>query len=1079
MKRKTNLFYNAGKDSNFVTFSNYTEALTGNVLATDAKLFPSKFICMYVPALDKNNEITQNIKKTEIVENLGFMKIQNNPNENGYGYPEVNVKDDTMSYDELKSLFIRQYLSGYYENKLANIRDWNLNNNTNVETSINPLKYLLDTIYAFNRCMFLNNPYAINDVATAEEENGENSAIADDEISQPLITFVGDICEQDFNGTFMDNICIIENNATFDSYIYSKGALKLTQGSQTEESLYILSKMANGKTEMDRNVSLYGWENASKMPDGYDEIFPIFDSIAFSQLDSTDEDIVNKKECYGIYYPEIDTNRLSECIVKQEDDTKSIKFNILIPLFDIYTYDFDGNNEIDHNDGKEDGKHSIFLSDNELVLSSANSHNQYDIPLGIWFSDEVIELKRHEDINGSYRPSWSLCISSQFKPFPYGMSYPTEIDEESNPDKFASFAMIMAKQASIMNEISVIKDKLSSGNFGNVIYSGSVSEQNTSIATNSEIKKLMSAIEEFKNEYNDYNTLIEDHQALLTEIDFHSYRFAYNYNKLFMPAYNYFYEAYSYVLKNGIADAISNFNLIKDNYSYFNQSYGSFETNYNTFLGQYDDFENDYEDFIPKYDEFENSYTSYYLPSYGYFGDSYGYFLTAYNSNDGSFIPAYNRFCEDYAVFDNFNVSYWTFWDSYSYFEGTYVPFTISYGNFSESYHTYYVPTYGQFVQDYGYFLESYSTYYLPSYGYFGDSYTYFLAAYNSNDGSFIPAYNRFCQDYAVFDNFNVSYWTFWDSYSYFEGTYVPFTISYGNFSESYHTYYVPSYGYFVPKYGDFNNKYPVFYNSYEYFKEAYYDTFVPSYSYFAQEYPTFDEFVTSYWSFFDHYAEFDTKYLLFDEFATSYWSFFDLYDDFINKKETFDTDANIFNGNYSEFSRNYTTFNRNYTTFSNNYNTFSNKYNTFDNEYTVFFDSNNSFNSSYDYFVANYWPKLNEYEHSQDAIDLVDTKLNELYREFNTTKDSLTQGIADNTDSINAINSSLETLDDSINDPENGIVARANAIESSQETNANAISSINAEIEALNSRIAALESKLENYESLVTRVQRLERLLL
>ena len=42
MKRKTNLFYLNGPDSKFITFSNYTEALTGNFLSTDTKLFPSR-----------------------------------------------------------------------------------------------------------------------------------------------------------------------------------------------------------------------------------------------------------------------------------------------------------------------------------------------------------------------------------------------------------------------------------------------------------------------------------------------------------------------------------------------------------------------------------------------------------------------------------------------------------------------------------------------------------------------------------------------------------------------------------------------------------------------------------------------------------------------------------------------------------------------------------------------------------------------------------------------------------------------------------------------------------------------------
>ena len=59
MDRKTNLFYNAlSKDSNFLTFSNYTESLTGNFLSTDTKLFPSTFLCLKIPRLYAANNPT-------------------------------------------------------------------------------------------------------------------------------------------------------------------------------------------------------------------------------------------------------------------------------------------------------------------------------------------------------------------------------------------------------------------------------------------------------------------------------------------------------------------------------------------------------------------------------------------------------------------------------------------------------------------------------------------------------------------------------------------------------------------------------------------------------------------------------------------------------------------------------------------------------------------------------------------------------------------------------------------------------------------------------------------------------------
>ena len=89
MKRKTNLFYTDNVDSKFLTFSNYTEAMTGNYLSTNIRLFPTMFLCLNISGLDK------------------------------------------MS-------FIKNHLVAYYENKLATLRDAN--------KDINPLGYLLDCI---------------------------------------------------------------------------------------------------------------------------------------------------------------------------------------------------------------------------------------------------------------------------------------------------------------------------------------------------------------------------------------------------------------------------------------------------------------------------------------------------------------------------------------------------------------------------------------------------------------------------------------------------------------------------------------------------------------------------------------------------------------------------------------------------------------------------------------------------------------------------------------------------------------------------------------------------------------------
>lgn len=358
MKRKTNLFYSTGNDSNFVTFSNYTEALTGNILATDAKMFPSKFICVYIPTL------------------AGLRKEDDN---------FVDIED--FDYITEKQHFITNYLSGYYENKLATLRDFALENGEKVEKNIDPLDYLLQTIVKY-------------------DENAQ-------------FTFVDEICEQEYNGTFMDNICIIENNASANIYKYS-----------------LIGFDENSQVNIETHNYFHGWENAN-MPESYQETKPIYDF----EDDET-----------HIYY------KYSESTFEKIEKTDVIKFNILIPLFDIAMINL--NNDGVNSSNYESEKQNI---EDILVLDAHSYENQFDIPIGMWFSDKTIVLERSDEISGTtYRPSWSLCISSQFKPFPYGTQMPNEIEEYENLDKFATFAMIMSKQAYIQNEFGLLNESIAS-----------------------------------------------------------------------------------------------------------------------------------------------------------------------------------------------------------------------------------------------------------------------------------------------------------------------------------------------------------------------------------------------------------------------------------------------------------------------------------------------------------------------------------------------------------------------------------------------------------------------------------------
>ena len=379
MKRKTNLFYVDGPDSKFITFSNYTEALTGNFLSTNTKLFPDKFLCL---------------------------KINN-----------LNIST--------KAKFIK-YLVRYYENKLATLRDYCINpNNELSENFVLPLAYLLEAIIhvceydsEINEWSF-NNDFDDNIIDNCFIDDIDNY---DDEITN-LITYVGDITEQDYNGTYTDTICTI--NAS-DYYI----------------GTIINSKSKNEKTctITDAN-SLHGWENNDIIFNDYIDINPIYDKNNSYYYDSSIDTI----ECKKIINP-----------------TNDIKFNIIIPLFSITNMNYNTNtNNIKQN----------IDTDNKIILLKNNSNEngqlceRINVPLGIWIhgdeeSDSFIELKRDSQIN--MYPAWSLLISSQFKPFPYSLD--NKINNESQNGimtAYPTFAEILSKINDVLDKFNQINVNIS------------------------------------------------------------------------------------------------------------------------------------------------------------------------------------------------------------------------------------------------------------------------------------------------------------------------------------------------------------------------------------------------------------------------------------------------------------------------------------------------------------------------------------------------------------------------------------------------------------------------------------------
>lgn len=307
MKRKTNLFYNSGADSKFLTFSNYTEALTGNFLSTNTKLFPSSFICLNIPSLTAAN----------------------------------------------KEAFIKNVLISKYENKLATLRDIGDQNN------VLPLQYLLEHILVFD--------------------------------ANTTISYIGNITEQDYMGSYTDTICIIDTLNMFTGSIDG----------------FVDFATDTVGTFLAGEDKLYGWyENGTYLgPSTYSTITPAFDKNGTYRATS------NVKIKYNA------------------TKTNSVEFNVLIPLFKLV--DITGN--------------SLENSETELIGTATSN-----VPLGIWFADKTISLVG----DSKYGQTWSLAIGSQFKPLPTSSNVLSDITSNSNTIAFNTFAQILSRQNEILDMFS-------------------------------------------------------------------------------------------------------------------------------------------------------------------------------------------------------------------------------------------------------------------------------------------------------------------------------------------------------------------------------------------------------------------------------------------------------------------------------------------------------------------------------------------------------------------------------------------------------------------------------------------------
>lgn len=409
MKRKTNLFYITGQDSKFLTFSNYTESLTGNYLSVDTKLFPSRFLCLYMPGLTET------------------------------------VKQDIITY-----------LVRYYENKLAMLRDDCMAKGKSYESKMYILAYLIEALCN----IYINN----GKLCYVSDLNDSEKAAKIAYNKENLIAYVGDISEQDYNGTYTDTICNI------DPTVFKAGIIT------TEEDTSAVDTVSNTSSEC-----LYGWDDKTMMPSTYSDVTPLYDS--------TDNGNLYK---YNTDYSYI-------TLVNKFLDNKSetLTFNIVIPLYDVVDINYKTNSV-----GIEDIS-TIRLkpesqSDNSLCIK--------DLPLGIWFKPDIpIVLKK--DSETGFSQSWSLVVSSQFKPFPYSKKLPSEISNESKSNSFATFAMVLSKQNEILEKFNEL-EKIIRSNSKRI---SNLESKMNNIGTQSNIDGLYTKMATYKQELDaNYNEVVNN-----------------------------------------------------------------------------------------------------------------------------------------------------------------------------------------------------------------------------------------------------------------------------------------------------------------------------------------------------------------------------------------------------------------------------------------------------------------------------------------------------------------------------------------------------------------------------------------
>ena len=509
MKRKTNLFYTTGPDSKFITFSNYTESLTGNFLSTDTKIFPSRFIALYIKGLNKNTKAS-----------------------------------------------LIKYLADYYESKLAVLRDHFDYNKSDIEKRVPPLNYLLEALLRIKE-INENEVVATHSIAANKnnDDNETSNLISDSEVIK--FKYISDITEQDYNGTFTDTICNIDlrkfayissieltddfndNVVQFDKpatlygwdsdvpeeyayehtipdsiqgidldrYMTTYLAENITSEDETDTTEETSSTTNNKRIEyiidttlenvidihkqtITDNKSLSDIIDEYMTSNEYDDIASAISAILHStdsnlmEFQNTLNDLLSN-EAYDIIifydYTEadilyayngadvvtLDMSKNNEYNIDPEvlklnistSNDEEMEFNCIIPLYDIVDINYKSNFNTIERIISVNGEGEI-----DLTPSVTNKMYCTNVPLGMWFytdgdahkdgATSTTSMKLYLDTESGFSQSWSLTIASQFKPFPYSSKMPSELTTNSNTNAYATFAQVLASQSAMIDNFN-------------------------------------------------------------------------------------------------------------------------------------------------------------------------------------------------------------------------------------------------------------------------------------------------------------------------------------------------------------------------------------------------------------------------------------------------------------------------------------------------------------------------------------------------------------------------------------------------------------------------------------------------